>query len=278
VIFKKSATHALLNEILGRIARIESTVNFLYDNLEFQGQGLDIFVLSKKLISVRKKREFKRGFELKNPKVTVIIPVSRELDIVKKSIDSVTTQTYTNFELILVSESPRSDLKKYLDKINDKRISFVLNHQFSPVTGDWAKWASSGGKSRTLGMKYATGEFFTFLDDDDQMLPNKLNDCVNFAQLNKYEVVGHLNGNIVNGTVKPIGINKVGKTRYFLGGAVDYLGLGSNTIFMHKFFLEIAWPLFNYKNLRGNDSVFVRMVFALNPKYGFLPRILTIKN
>ena len=35
----------LLDEILGKIARIESTVNFLYDNFELSGQELSIFEL-----------------------------------------------------------------------------------------------------------------------------------------------------------------------------------------------------------------------------------------
>jgi len=278
MIFKKSKDKALLEEMLSRVARIESTVNFFYDNLEIAQQGMNIFTLAEQLILERESEEFKNIFTLNSPKVSVIIPISRQLEIIKVSIQSVLDQTYDNFELILVSEKPREDIIKYVSEVNDSRIKFILNNPFTNATGTWTRWALSGGKSRTLGMRSATGDFFTFLDDDDEMLPNKLKNCIEFAKSNKYEIVGHLNGIRENGDIKPLRLNKVNKTRYFLGGGVDYLGLGSNTIFLHKFFLPISWPLYNYKNLRGNDSVFVRIIFALNPNYGFLSEILAIKN
>lgn len=278
MIFKKSKDKALLEEMLSRVARIESTVNFFYDNLEIAQQGMNIFALAEQLILERESEEFKNIFTLNSPKVSVIIPISRQLEIIKVSIQSVLDQTYDNFELILVSEKPREDIIKYISEVNDSRIKFILNNPFTNATGTWTRWALSGGKSRTLGMRSATGDFFTFLDDDDEMLPNKLKNCIEFAKSNKYEIVGHLNGIRENGDIKPLRLNKVNKTRYFLGGGVDYLGLGSNTIFLHKFFLPISWPLYNYKNLRGNDSVFVRIIFALNPNYGFLSEILAIKN
>ena len=278
MIFKKSKDKALLEEMLSRDARIESTVNFFYDNLEIAQQGMNIFTLAEQLILERESEEFKNIFTLNSPKVSVIIPISRQLEIIKVSIQSVLDQTYDNFELILVSEKPREDIIKYVSEVNDSRIKFILNNPFTNATGTWTRWALSGGKSRTLGMRSATGDFFTFLDDDDEMLPNKLKNCIEFAKSNKYEIVGHLNGIRENGDIKPLRLNKVNKTRYFLGGGVDYLGLGSNTIFLHKFFLPISWPLYNYKNLRGNDSVFVRIIFALNPNYGFLSEILAIKN
>ena len=278
MIFKRSKDRALLEDILSRVARIESTTNFFYDDLELSRQGINLFALAEQLVLERDSEDFKKVFGLNSPKVSVIIPISRKIEILKVSIQSVLSQTHKNLELILVSESPREDVIQFLSELNDNRIKFILNYPFTNATGTWTRWALSGGKSRTLGMRSASGDFFTFLDDDDEMMPNKLADCVEFAKSNSYEVVGHLNGIQDNGVLKPLRLDKVNKTRYFLGGGVDYFGLGSNTIFLHKFFLPIAWPLYNYKNLRGNDSVFVRMIFALNPNYGLLSKILTIKN
>ena len=106
----RSSKLLLLNEILGKIARIESTVNFLYDNFEFSGQELDIFELQKDLTSARKTKKFQRSFKDKLPKVSVIVPISRSVKIVERSILSVVNQTYSNIEIILVVEKKRNDI------------------------------------------------------------------------------------------------------------------------------------------------------------------------
>jgi len=274
----RSSKLLLLNEILGKIARIESTVNFLYDNFEFSGQELDIFELQKDLTSARKTKKFQRSFKDKLPKVSVIVPISRSVKIVERSILSVVNQTYSNIEIILVVEKKRNDISNLLKKINDSRIKLLVNEGASKVTGNWSNWAVSGGESRSYGMQHATGDFFTFLDDDDLMQPTKIKQCVNFAQEFNHEIVGHLDGSYIDGNLLPLRINKIGKTRKYPGGSVDFLGLGTNVFLIHHFFLKVSWPKFNYKNLKGNDTVYIRMLFSLNPKYGFLQEILTIKN
>jgi glycosyltransferase involved in cell wall biosynthesis len=274
----RNSRSLLLDEVLGRVARIESTVNFIYDNLEFLGQNLNVFELQKELILARNTREFRNVFKKKSPKISVIIPISRPTKIVEKALLSVVTQTYVNIEIILVAEKLRSDIKKLILKLNDSRIKLLINEKQTSVTGSWSKWATSGAESRSLGMLNAKGDFFTFLDDDDLMQPNKIEMCLNFARDFEYELVGHMDGVSRNGDLVPLRTNKIGKTRNYLGGSVDYLGLGTNVLLIHNFFLKVKWPSYNYKNLKGNDTVFIRMLFELNPKFGFLPEILTIKN
>jgi glycosyltransferase involved in cell wall biosynthesis len=265
-------------ELLGKIARIESTVNFLYDNYEFNSQGLNLIKIQEDLIRARATQDFNSIFFEINPKVTVIIPVSRPLNIACKAIESVLTQTHTNFELILVTESSRPDLNEWVSHRKDERIIIKELENVAPVTGKWSHWASSGGRSRTAAMKVASGDFITFLDDDDIMLPIKISRCVEFAQLNKLEILGHHESGIEDPKGNKLRINKLMKTRKYHSGSVDILGLGNNVIFLHKFFGQIEWPKFNYKNLRGNDTVFIRMLFELNPKFSFLPEVLTLKN
>jgi glycosyltransferase involved in cell wall biosynthesis len=276
-IFRSSIYH-LLDEILGKIARIESTVNFLYDNFEFFGQNINIFEMQRDLILARKTSEFGKVYKKKSPKISVIMPISRPAHIVEKSISSVLSQTHSNLEVILITEKYRNDISKLIHKIDDSRLKLLVNESESKVTGNWSRWASSGAESRTHGLRHAKCDFFTFLDDDDLMEPNKIEKCLKFAQEHKHEIVGHLDGAYNGGNLSPLRTNKTGKTRTYLGGSVDYLGLGTNVLLIHNFYLRVDWPKFNYKNLKGNDTVYLRMLFALNPKYGFLPEILTIKN
>jgi len=239
---------------------------------------LNLSNLQEDLIKARATQDFNSVFIKDNPKVTVIIPVSRPLDIASRAIKSVLTQTYTNFELILVSELVRSDLNEWVSQIHDDRIKIENLKNVAPVTGKWSHWASSGGRSRTAAMKVASGDFLTFLDDDDMMLPIKISRCVEMAQSNKLEILGHHESSIDDPKKIKLRAGKLMKTRKYHSGAVDIIGLGTNVIFLHKFFKQIEWPKFNHKNMRGNDTVFVRMLFELNPKYGFLPEILTLKS
>lgn len=250
----------------------------MYDILEFNLQGKDILTLQTSLSKSRKTTNFQKSFLKTSPKVSVIIPVSRPLSFSIRSIESVLKQTYTNLELILVSESRNTDLEDWIRKSKDKRIKFKVLDVESLVSGSWSRWAVSGARSRNYGMDLATGDFFTFLDDDDIMMENKIMRCVEFAKSNGTEFLAHHETSINSKHNELLRPNKVLKTRRYHSGAIDFFGLGSNVIFLHKFFLQIKWPIFNYKNMRGNDSVYVRMILALNPKFDFIPEILSKKS
>ncbi len=267
-----------IEETLGRVARIENSISFLYDNLELQLQGHSLADLLKSLNEQRESRKHWTSYSKKNPKISVIIPVSRSIEVVTSAIDSVAAQTYSNIELILVTESENKDLSSNIKKRRDKRILLITNSSKSKVSGEWANWSVSGGSSRNIGLQSMSGDFFTFLDDDDFMLPQKIEKCLNFAKSNNLEFVGHLEGFEKNGKIELLRGNKINKTRKFHSGSVDYLGLNTNTIFMHKFYSRIKWPIYNYKNMRGNDPVYLRLIFALNPIYALLPEILVLND
>jgi len=273
--FNKKLSLAI-EEILGRVARTENTVGFLYDNFELQLQGHSLPLLLSQLNFQRNSREHWLIYKKKKPKISVIIPVSRSVEIILNTVNSVLDQTYANFELILVSETIRPSLTEAVKKLKDKRIKLIDNSPQRKVTGDWANWAVSGGKSRSVGLEKMTGDFFTYLDDDDYMLPHKLETCLEFAKSNNYELVGHLEGEKRNGKIEVLRENKINKTRKFHSGAIDYTGLNTNTIFIHKFYSQIKWPIYNYKNLKGNDPIYLRILFSLNPIYALLPEVLVL--
>jgi len=266
------------DEILGKVARIESTVNFFYDLFEFSIQNINIYELQEDLLKARKTIEFQSCFTNPDPKVSVIVPVSRPLSVIEKCLNSVLNQTFKNLELILICEYKNIELQNWVVNRNDKRIILeILNHEYF-VTGNWSKWATSGARSRNRGLELATGDFFTFLDDDDFMIRNKIEMCVKIVQQNRIEFLAHNEKSTLAKGNKILRLNKILKTRRFHSGSIDYLGFGGNVYLLHRYFLKIKWPIFNYKNMRGNDIVYSRMIFASNPKFEFLPETLTIKS
>ncbi len=93
-------------------------------------------------------------------KVSVIIPAYNCSTYIDKAIESVFTQTYRDFEIIVVddgsSDTTAEEVKKY-EKIHYK----------------WQK-NSGPAAARNLGIKEASGEYIAFLDADDVWLPKKL--------------------------------------------------------------------------------------------------------
>jgi len=98
----------------------------------------------------------------------IITTYKRSPDMVKRAIDSVIAQSYTDWELLIVDDSPsdyerRKDVESMVNVISDQRISYV------PLEKN-----RGGCVARNRGIAASKGEYITFLDDDDRYLEDKL--------------------------------------------------------------------------------------------------------
>lgn len=91
-------------------------------------------------------------------KISIILPVYNSEKTLDRCIYSILSQTYKNFELIIINDSSKDNsheiINKYLEK--DNRIILIDNDENKGVS-----------KSRNLGIEKATGELTTFIDSDD---------------------------------------------------------------------------------------------------------------
>lgn len=98
--------------------------------------------------------------------VSIIMPMYNSAAYVVEAIQSVLTQTYTNWELIVVDDCSRDDsvarVKEFCSI--DSRISLFKTDKAS----------GSPTTPRNEGVKHANGRFIAFLDSDDMWLPTKL--------------------------------------------------------------------------------------------------------
>ena len=113
-----------------------------------------------------------------NDLVSVIIPYYRKKPFFEKTIDSINSQTYKNFEIILIyDDNNRSDLlfvKKVLKKIKNKKI--IVNKKNLGV-----------GISRNRGINKSKGKFLSFIDADDVWNRNKLKKQIKFMKKNSLD-------------------------------------------------------------------------------------------
>ena len=101
------------------------------------------------------------------PLVSVIVPTYNRAWCIERTIRSILSQSYKDFELIVVDNRSTDGTVDRINRINDSRIRIVE--------------ISNGGivaKSRNTGIRHSHGKYIAFLDSDDIWHPEKLERCV----------------------------------------------------------------------------------------------------
>ena len=99
--------------------------------------------------------------------VSVIVPSYRRPNMLKDALESVLSQTFKDFEIIVVDDGSPEPLKNVVEQISDKRIRY---HRLEENKG--------ANVARNIGIERATGTYITFLDDDDRWEQSKLEEQV----------------------------------------------------------------------------------------------------
>jgi glycosyltransferase involved in cell wall biosynthesis len=95
-----------------------------------------------------------------HPLVSVIIPTFNRAWILLEAIESVLSQTFENYELIVVDDGSTDNTRLLLKACKDIRVVSQENKGVSAA--------------RNRGIEAATGDYLAFLDSDDLWLPEKL--------------------------------------------------------------------------------------------------------
>ncbi len=109
--------------------------------------------------------------------VSIVMPLYNSSKYVSDSIKSVINQTYQNWELIIVDDCSTDDSVDKVKSFKDKRIRLLHNEK-----------NSGAAISRNYALREAKGRWIAFLDADDQWLPTKLADQIQFMIKNMYKV------------------------------------------------------------------------------------------
>ena len=100
-----------------------------------------------------------------SPLISISLPYYNDQEYIRDSIESILTQSYTNFELILINHSSTDDSIKIAHSFDDKRI---IHTTVSPNTG------AGGAILFKEFYKLASGEYLKLFCADDILFPNAL--------------------------------------------------------------------------------------------------------
>ena len=112
-------------------------------------------------------------------KVSIIVPVYNCRDYIKQCVESVLLQTYDNWELLIIDDGSTdgtADICKVYSNLDERvKYFFQLNQ--------------GQGIARGKGLQEAKGEYIAFLDADDWLDPNMLQEVQQFASNNRADMV-----------------------------------------------------------------------------------------
>jgi len=179
------------------------------------------------------------------PFFSVIICTYNRAELLPRALDSLLTQSYRNFEVLIIddgsTDGTQAIVKKYMSNALPIRYLYHKNRGL-PL-------------SRNVGILASAGKFITFLDSDDEYLPNHL-------EIRKNIICESPDTDFIYGNVKVIGepfvpdMNDMSKLVH-----IDDCIVGGS-FFIRK---ELAISLNGFKNLEyADDSEFFARVVESN--------------
>lgn len=111
-------------------------------------------------------------------KVTVIIPTYNAIQYIDKAIKSVLTQSFENYEIIVVDDGSTDNTQESLDKyVQNRSIRYFYQHNGGPSS------------ARNKGIAKSISDYIAFLDSDDEWTPFYLEKSIMFLEENNYDWV-----------------------------------------------------------------------------------------
>lgn len=105
------------------------------------------------------------------PIVSVIMPTYDCASFISGSIESILTQTFKDFEIIVIDDGSNDNTREVLSHYYDK-ITYILQENRGPAA------------ARNTGILKSSGEYIAFLDADDLWHPKKLEIQVKYLNEN----------------------------------------------------------------------------------------------
>jgi glycosyltransferase involved in cell wall biosynthesis len=101
------------------------------------------------------------------PDVSVILPTYNQFQYLELAIKSVLSQSFKNWELIIIDNNSDDGTSKILNKYKSNKIKILKINNHGIIA-----------KSRNKGIIESNGKYIAFLDSDDIWYPNKLEKCL----------------------------------------------------------------------------------------------------
>jgi len=97
-----------------------------------------------------------------NPELSIVIPLYNKELYIQRAVNSVLSQTFKNFEVIVVNDGSTDNSLAFVSSIADHRVK-IINQDNAGVS-----------VARNKGTEFANSDYIAFLDADDELKPEYL--------------------------------------------------------------------------------------------------------
>ena len=188
-------------------------------------------------------------------KISIILPVFNDENLIEKSINSILNQTYQNFELIVINDGSTDNSLEKIQNYSDDRI--IVYSQERKGTG----------QARNTGLKKATGNFICFVDSDDTINNNFLETMYNLIISNNAQIACC---SYKKDTRKICNLNKEKGLKYLIS-LPEKIPMSVCGKLFRKETIEELW--FD-KNNHFEDIEFIIKAFARSEKVVYIERVM----
>ncbi len=107
------------------------------------------------------------------PIISILTPCYNSREFLIETIESVLSQTYQNFEMILIDDGSPDPIKDIVDSFNSPKLRYFIIENGGPAN------------ARNFGAQQSKGDFLAFLNHDDIWTAEKLEDQLNELEKRK---------------------------------------------------------------------------------------------
>lgn len=120
-------------------------------------------------------------------KITVITPTFNRANLIAKTIESILSQTYKNFEYYILDDGSTDNTREIVEPyLKDKRVKYLYHENAGePATVNW-------------GWSLAKGEYFTQINSDDIVDKDLFKEIVKVMDENKDKIVAYTDYNFID--------------------------------------------------------------------------------
>jgi len=178
------------------------------------------------------------------PRFTVIIPTYNRVEILDSAIQSVLSQSFQDYEILIVDDGSTDDTADAVRQYGEK-IRYIYQENQGP------------GAARNKGISVATGEYVVFLDSDDLWFPWSLS--IFSSVIDDYPSPSFISGEIIEfrDSVELQRVHQATRDvqvyKDYLSSSVDNVWIPMGTVAIKRS-VFIGGIHFLQENLNGEDS------------------------
>lgn len=189
---------------------------------------------------------------MNNPLISIIVPVYNGEKYLRTCLDSILSQTYKNWEAILVDDGSKDNSGKICDEYANKDSRFKVIHK------------ENGGVSsaRNIGIEQSRGKWITFVDADDMIICDFIKSASEYFFVEEIGAIT-VSSERITDTGEKLPFNQFGNSRILIS---DFIRKMKHFV-SWGYFLKLSMIMehnlrFNCSLIMSEDALFLMQYFS----------------